>query len=428
MKYTFKNIYAGIISFGIRSILISVISIFLSSFFIQAKGQIVINEVGIGAPCINVFLNCDNAGGGGEFIELFNKSGCNVNIGCYVLLYTGLNGIGWSVTLPNVTLAPGQYYLIGGHNSSKLFNNLWTNGTLTNTTTWKNNYNNNGADLDLGRANTSGKGMIIGNLIDDEGQITLFKPDGFVASSIAYNTGNYSGSYPVTFNTTTGCSITPVATPPTPTVTFNDGQGKFTSTRAGLYLDASGNNYVLGYGNNLPGSLTPGQPNPSQLIYTPAPSQPTISAGGPTTFCAGGSVTLTSSAAAGNQWYKDGTIITGANAQTYNATAAGNYTVTITDGYGCSATSSATTIIVNASPIITGTPNVCVGSTTQLTGSPTPGSWVSSNVAVATVSNSGLVTGIAVGTTTITYTDSNGCKQTATITVNPKPSPIIYHN
>ena len=42
------------------------------------------------------------------------------------------------------------------------------------------------------------------------------------------------------------------------------------------------------------------------------PATPTINAGGPTTFCAGGSVTLTSSAGAGNQWYLDGTLIGGA--------------------------------------------------------------------------------------------------------------------
>ncbi|MEO7394460.1 MAG: hypothetical protein ABIU11_05910, partial [Chitinophagaceae bacterium] len=57
--------------------------------------QIVINELGIGA-------GSGDSGGGGEFIELFNKSGCSINIGCYVLVYSGTNvgAAGWTVTIP----------------------------------------------------------------------------------------------------------------------------------------------------------------------------------------------------------------------------------------------------------------------------------------------------------------------------------------
>ena len=52
-------------------------------------------------------------------------------------------------------------------------------------------------------------------------------------------------------------------------------------------------------------------------------------------------------------------------------------------------------------PTITGTLNVCVGSTTQLTGSGTPAAispWLSASPSVATVSNTGLVTGLLPGT------------------------------
>src|SRR5258706_6224744 len=94
-----------------------------------SRSQIVINEIGIGASCPS-FFNCNDAGGGGEFIELFNKSGCTQNIGCYVLVYSGPSGAGWSVTIPSgITLSSGQYYLIGGHNSNHLASSSWTNGT-----------------------------------------------------------------------------------------------------------------------------------------------------------------------------------------------------------------------------------------------------------------------------------------------------------
>ncbi len=79
-----------------------VLFFFLLLFSFQGKSQIVINEIGIGARCPNLF-DCDDAGGGGEFIELFNKSGCNQSIGCYVLVYSGPNAAGWSVTKYGIT-------------------------------------------------------------------------------------------------------------------------------------------------------------------------------------------------------------------------------------------------------------------------------------------------------------------------------------
>jgi Secretion system C-terminal sorting domain len=72
------------------------------------------------------------------------------------------------------------------------------------------------------------------------------------------------------------------------------------------------------------------------------PPTPTIT--GPTTFCAGSSITLGSGSATGNQWYLDGNPIGGATNQTYTATAAGIYTVVVTAS-GCpSAPSAATTV------------------------------------------------------------------------------------
>ena len=97
----------------------------------------------------------------------------------------------------------------------------------------------------------------------------------------------------------------------------------------------------------------------------------------------------------------------------------------------CSATNATSenvsvgTATVNALPSISGTLTVCVGATTQLTGSATAAvssAWVSATTGVATISDTGLVTGQSSGTSLITYTNSNGCIITSTVTVNALPS------
>ncbi len=74
-----------------------------------------------------------------------------------------------------------------------------------------------------------------------------------------------------------------------------------------------------------------------------------ISAGGPTTFCAGGSVVLTEIAVAGStyQWYKGATAIAGATALTYTATTSGNYKCRVTKAAtGCYKNSNAIAVSV----------------------------------------------------------------------------------
>ena len=119
------------------------------------------------------------------------------------------------------------------------------------------------------------------------------------------------------------------------------------------------------------------------VTVNPLPATPTATPGGATTFCAGGSVTLTSSSASGNQWLLNGNPIGGATNQTYVATAAGSYTVTTTDGNGCtSAPSAAVVVTVNplpATPTITpgGPTTFCAGGSVTLTSSAASGNqWL----------------------------------------------------
>jgi hypothetical protein len=80
------------------------------------------------------------------------------------------------------------------------------------------------------------------------------------------------------------------------------------------------------------------------VIVNALPATPVITASGSTTFCTGGSVDLTSSAATGNIWSNN------ANTATITVNATGNYTVTVTDANGCSNVSSPISVNVSNAP------------------------------------------------------------------------------
>jgi trimeric autotransporter adhesin len=73
---------------------------------------------------------------------------------------------------------------------------------------------------------------------------------------------------------------------------------------------------------------------------------------------------------------------------------------------------------------ITGTMTVCVGATTTLSDVTPGGTWSSGTPGVATVSSTGLVTGMVPGTTVISYNAGAAGTATATVTVNPTPPAI----
>lgn len=118
------------------------------------------------------------------------------------------------------------------------------------------------------------------------------------------------------------------------------------------------------------------------------------------------------------------------NSVTLKWLTAGSRTVTLnyTDTNGCTAAgaTSSTATTVNEPPVITGTLTVHAGSTVQLTGSGTEASsvpWSSATTSVATVDNTGLITGVTVGTSYITYTNNLGCSTTVTVTVSANIDP-----
>lgn len=139
--------------------------------------------------------------------------------------------------------------------------------------------------------------------------------------------------------------------------------------------------------------------------------------------CEGESITLSGSGTpnATTPWSSsDPTVATITNGGVVTGVSSGVTTITYTDNTGCQVQE---LFGVNPSPTISGNAPVCVGSTVQLTGSGTPDGatpWASSNPGVATVNGTGLITGVAQGTSTITYLNDVGCSQTVIVTVNPQ--------
>ncbi len=144
---------------------------------------------------------------------------------------------------------------------------------------------------------------------------------------------------------------------------------------------------------------------------------------GTLSVCPGATTTLANEMA-GGVWSTSSTAAT-IDASTGVATgvAAGTTTISYIAG-SCYKTAILT---VNTTPnAIGGSLSICQGTSTPLTNATGGGvSWVSSNATVATIgSTSGMVTGVAAGTATVTYTVNTGCYRTAEVTVNAGPAAI----
>ncbi len=175
----------------------------------------------------------------------------------------------------------------------------------------------------------------------------------------------------------------------------------------------------------------------TKVVVASAPAAvPAITAGGPVSICTGSSVVLTAASTttgATYAWYLNGTAITGATSATYTANAAGSYTA-IATANGCpSAASAATTITVNAIPVIpvitnSGSTTFCTGGSVTLTAaSTTTGSsyaWYRNGTAIAGATSAVYTAGIA-GSYTVIAT-ANGCSSAysavTAVTVNATPA------
>lgn len=157
---------------------------------------------------------------------------------------------------------------------------------------------------------------------------------------------------------------------------------------------------------------------------------PIITVSGPTTFCEGGSVTLTAPSGFSAYLWS-----TGATTQSITVTESGSYTVTIADGNGCTGTSTEVDVFVNPKPApiltVVGTTTICAGDSVEVRA---PAGYVSYTWVSEQGVNYGTTRSIWVLQSDKIYVqvvDANGCvgeSDTVQITVAPVVSPVIAAN
>lgn len=143
-----------------------------------------------------------------------------------------------------------------------------------------------------------------------------------------------------------------------------------------------------------------------------------------TSICQGATTTFTCPNNAAGAWSSSNTAIatatTGGTTSTISGVSAGTATITNVGGT-CTVTK---VITINPNPTPLAATNICATNTVTLTSTPAGGTWVTAAPGVATISSGGVVTGIAAGTTAVTYTLPTTCRTISAITVNANP--IVY--
>lgn len=217
-------------------------------------------------------------------------------------------------------------------------------------------------------------------------------------TSSTFSTGTVAGATSYTWSVPAGSVI-------------NSGQG--TTSISVTFGPSSGNVSVTA--DNSCGSSAP-----TNLALTINAAPPVVANSTASALCTGGSVTLTGSGATSYSW--SGGVTDGI---AFVPTITDTYTVTGTDGNGCTNTA-ITTVTVNSLPTVTANTSantVCEGTNVTLTGG-----------GASTYSWTGGVTdGVPFAATvtdtyTVTGTDGNGCTNTAMVSVTVNPLPAVAAN
>lgn len=205
--------------------------------------------------------------------------------------------------------------------------------------------------------------------------------------------------------------------------------GNVTSLPAGGVWSSGNSNITVGASTGAISAVAAGTANISYTLPTGCYRFSTVTVnplpdaiGGAPQVCIGSSATVTNSTTGGT-WSAGGPgLIIGATTGSVFGAALGVTAITYTlPSTGCYVTRN---IPVNDLPsAITGSMGVCIGFSTTLSSAPSGGTWATGN-ANAGAAAGGVITGLSVGSSDVTYTLPTGCRVSATVTVNSLPAPI----
>ncbi len=252
---------------------------------------------------------------------------------------------------------------------------------------------------------------------------------GSTSNSISAST---AGNYTVTVTDGNGCTAQTthnlvLTSNPTPTIT---GTASACQSQPAVIDAGSYNSYVWSTGattqtinatatGNYTVTVTDANGcTGSDLIAVTINALPTPSITGTLQFCSGNNTTINTGAGYSSYLWSNGSL-----SASLNVSAAGTYTVTVTDANGCTGSTSANVAMNNLPvPSINGLAAICSGASTTLTASP-----AGANYAWSTGSTSASISASAAGTYTVTVTDANGCSDQTThnLSLNALPTPII---
>ena len=238
------------------------------------------------------------------------------------------------------------------------------------------------------------------------------------------------------------------ATAALPTFSGGGSAGTFSAAPAGLSLNAATGAIDLSLSqpgtytvtNTIAASGACAAVSATTSVTVNTAPVASLVAGGPITFCAGGSVVLT--APSGNgllyQFLRNGQPIGGATTASYSATTAGSYAVTVTSASGCATTSVATTVTVNpattatfAYPAASFCRSNSLMTTPTVTG--TAGGTFAAPSGLSLNASTGAIAPSAstAGTYTVTYSVGGPCPSTGTASVTitaPAVATFSYAN
>ncbi len=323
-----------------------------------------------------------------------------VSGGAVTITYSVMNSCGTATATHGVTVNPlPNAGVISGASAVCIGSNI----TLTDTTsggTWTSSG---------GAATVSSSGVVTGV---SAGTVTI-------SYTVANSCGSVSAVHSVTVTSTSsaGTILGPTTLCSGSTITLSDlVSGGTWSASSGIVTIGGTSGIVMGMSAGtvtITYAVTTGcgaASTTTTLTVGAAPSAGTIA--GSSNVCVGSSITLTDATAGGTWTTTGGRATVGATTGVVTGMSAGTAIITYTVSNSCGTATATYNVAVNSSspsPIL-GSTVACGGSTTTLSDAVGGGVWSTSNPSIATVSSStGVVTGVAIGTCTISYTYTNSC-------------------